>query len=304
MKFFSSLIEFLKKLFGGSSSPATTTTTTTETTDSTVTDTTTTRGRKKLALCMGINDWPGSSNDLRGCVNDARAWKKMLSETYGFSVRLLLDSNVNKRNVKSEFLGMIREALPGDHLAVTYSGHGSSVPDYSGDEPDGRDETWYVYDGHITDDEFRAIISELKDGVTLTIISDSCHSGTVTRSFISTMSDEEFYSVPRYMPPEDDMDSILVNSLPVKKAIFLPEENMKEVLLTGCQSHEYSYDAYFNGKHMGAFSHNALLILRDNPKITYKDFYKKLRTKLPSSRYPQTPSLEGNIQMKASIMFE
>jgi hypothetical protein len=95
-----------------------------------------------------------------------------------------------------------------------------------------------------------------------------------------------------------------LGALPVKKAVFTPQEDMQEVLLTGCKSSEYSYDAYFNGRHMGAFSHYALLVLRDNHNITYKDFYKKLRTNLPSSRYPQTPQLEGSAANKDSLMFQ
>ncbi len=26
------------------------------------------------ALCIGINDYPGTQNDLSGCVNDAQDW--------------------------------------------------------------------------------------------------------------------------------------------------------------------------------------------------------------------------------------
>jgi len=28
----------------------------------------------KKALCIGINDYPGTQNDLSGCVNDANDW--------------------------------------------------------------------------------------------------------------------------------------------------------------------------------------------------------------------------------------
>ena len=30
------------------------------------------------ALCVGINDYPGSNMDLAGCVNDARDWQALL----------------------------------------------------------------------------------------------------------------------------------------------------------------------------------------------------------------------------------
>ena len=46
----------------------------------------------------------------------------------------------------------------GPTLIVWYSGHGSYVTDFSGDEVDGVDETLYVYDGHVKDYELTAIL--------------------------------------------------------------------------------------------------------------------------------------------------
>ena len=36
----------------------------------------------RKALCVGINDYPGNESDLRGCVNDARAWAELLVERF------------------------------------------------------------------------------------------------------------------------------------------------------------------------------------------------------------------------------
>ena len=33
----------------------------------------------KRALCMGINNYPGTHMDLSGCVNDARDWAAELT---------------------------------------------------------------------------------------------------------------------------------------------------------------------------------------------------------------------------------
>ena len=46
----------------------------------------------KKALCIGINDYPGTANDLSGCVNDANDWVAELT-TRGFAVQKLLDSS-------------------------------------------------------------------------------------------------------------------------------------------------------------------------------------------------------------------
>ena len=114
--------------------------------------------------------------------------------------------------------------------------------------------------------------------------------------------DENNYAKPKFMPPEDDIEATMLASLPVKSR-KPTEEDMKEILVSGCLPTEYSYDAWFNGRPMGAFSHNSLLILRDNPNLTYNEFYKKLRQRLPSSKYPQTPQLEGSKANKNSKMF-
>jgi hypothetical protein len=40
-------------------------------------------------------------------------------------------------------------------LLLTYSGHGGQIPDVNGDEEDGKDVTWVLYDRQLVDDEFR-----------------------------------------------------------------------------------------------------------------------------------------------------
>ena len=65
---------------------------------------------------------------------------------------------------------------------LTYSGHGSQVPDKNGDETeDGYDETWVLYDRQLVDDELYALWSKFAAGVRIVVLSDSCHSGTAIR---------------------------------------------------------------------------------------------------------------------------
>jgi hypothetical protein len=117
------------------------------------------------------------------------------------------------------------------------------------------------------------------------------------------MSIEDRYCKARYMPPQDDNEAFSMSALPVKRSFAYPEEGMNHILLAGCSSTEYSYDASFNGVPMGAFSHNALIILRDNPNITHRDFFAILKTRLPSSAYPQTPQLECKEEFKDTKFF-
>ncbi|MDP2198878.1 MAG: caspase family protein, partial [Sulfurimicrobium sp.] len=49
----------------------------------------------KNALCIGINDYPGTQNDLSGCVNDANDWAEEMNSR-GFTVTQLLDSQAKR----------------------------------------------------------------------------------------------------------------------------------------------------------------------------------------------------------------
>jgi len=243
----------------------------------------------KKALCVGINNYPGTSSDLKGCVNDANDWTDLLRE-YGFTVEKLLDSQGTRTNIKNKLSDLVNQAGADDVIVFTYSGHGTSVYDLDGEEGDGYDEALSVYDGTLKDDELREIIKDIHPDASLVVISDSCFSGTVTR----VLSE----GTPRYMPPEKVLGG------GVKQRLFYPESGMDEVLISGCSDREYSYDAYINGRYNGAMSRYAIDTIRANKTATYEEFYSNLRSLLPSGSFPQTPQLEGNTGHKGSLLFE
>ena len=91
---------------------------------------------KKLALCIGINDYPGTGSDLSGCVNDANDWAAVLKQN-GFTVAKLLNSAATKKAILTSMKGMVSTVAKGDSIVIQYSGHGTYIPDQDGDEPDG-----------------------------------------------------------------------------------------------------------------------------------------------------------------------
>ncbi len=146
------------------------------------------------ALLTGINNYKYIS-DLRGCINDVRDVQKLLAEEFGFSsanIRVLTDEQVTKERVLKEWKWLLAGAKRGDQLVFHYSGHGSQIADKDGDEDDGVDELICLYDmdfddpqTYLLDDELREMTSRVPDGVNLTIIFDSCHSGTATRMLLA-----------------------------------------------------------------------------------------------------------------------
>ena len=243
----------------------------------------------RRALTIGINNYPGTINDLNGCLNDCENWSKMLNAC-GFHVTKLQDSEATRENILNALSDIIGRSTFGDYVVFTYSGHGSQKLDYSGDELDGYDETLYVYDGHLVDDELREILNYAQPGVHITVILDSCHSGTATRK-----ANPALQRKIRFFPTQ-----YIRGDVPCKKK-FLSEESMIETLLTGCKDNEYSCDAYINGSWQGAFSHYALKTLND--EFSYKDWHSAIRLHLPNSNYPQSPQLEGSTENKNRIVF-
>ena len=105
------------------------------------------------------------------------------------------------------------------------------------------------------------------------------------------------------MPPKDDIDALRTDLVPIRRRMLYPESDMREALLTGCNALEYSYDAYINGRYNGAMTAKSIALIRDDPTMTYKTFHDKLRELLPTTRYPQSPQLEGSKENKNRALF-
>ena len=259
----------------------------------------------KRALCIGINDCPGTKSDLSGCVNDAKDWAADLGQR-GFIVTSMHDAQATKAAMTAGIRGVISGAKLGDTVVITYSGHGTWVPDKSGDEPDGRDEGLCPYDigtaGPLLDEDLRALIDGRASGVKLILIADSCHSGSVNRGSEQPLDASE--PRPRYLPPEAWMDA---EALP--RARLAPTRvtgSLRsaggDLLMAGCQDKEYSWDTKFKGRPNGAFTYYALKALHERSPANYQAWYDAVREYLPGS-VNQTPQIAAADDMKRAAVF-
>ena len=256
---------------------------------------------KKTALCIGINDYPGTGSDLRGCVNDARDWHAEL-ERRGFQSTLMLDKKATRQGMAGEMQRLIGDAKYGDVLVITYSGHGTWVPDADGDEPDRRDEALVPWDireaGPLLDDDLFEVFSERERGVRLVMISDSCHSGTVARFAPHPLDGQRGRT--RFLAPASFLSQAAQAAAErVAGSISRSKSRSTALLLAGCRDTEYSYDAEFNNKPNGAYTYVALQALKNLPaNATYRDWHKAICLQLPSPTYPQSPGLAGTSAQK------
>ncbi|MBK9738446.1 MAG: caspase family protein [Actinobacteria bacterium] len=74
--------------------------------------------------------WPGT---LSACENDARAMQSV-AQSLGYSTSLLLTEAATSRKVVAAITKAAASMVAGDIFWLTYSGHGSQVPDRNGDE--------------------------------------------------------------------------------------------------------------------------------------------------------------------------
>jgi hypothetical protein len=263
----------------------------------------------KRALCVGINDYPVEDADLNGCVNDAKAWAALLVEHFGFepaSITMLLDGEATRGRILDELDRLLTDARKGDVLVFTNSSHGTYVADADGNETR-YDEAMCPYDmtdGLIVDDDLRTRFAALPAGVRLTVISDSCFSGSVTRGDpIETPDDRRRRFVDPAVLSRHSIEGVRVKAQPRRRDLH-PQRNMREVLLTGCRDNQYSYDARFDGQYHGAMTYFALQIIREaNYQLSYQDLWKELVVRLEDEGYDQQPQVEGRSANKRRQLF-
>jgi hypothetical protein len=147
-------------------------------------------GRRR-ALLIGIN-YRGTKATLKGCINDATNMRNtLLQQGYpndGSHMVLLTDESNNRNyqptgaTILRAMQWLVQGASEGDVLFFHFSGHGAQVPDTTGHESDGMNETILPVDyknKQLTDDElWGSLVYPLPSGVRLMAIMDCCHSGT------------------------------------------------------------------------------------------------------------------------------
>jgi hypothetical protein len=238
-------------------------------------------------------NWDGK---LRYCVEDSKAMENITTEQGYIKTTSLHNETATRRKVKEAILDMADTCYDGDILVLTFSGHGGSLPDKNDDEDDLVDETWCLYDGEIIDDELNDLYARFEEGVRIFVISDSCHSGSVTR-YTQEKADALFEqmivesgltrkSMPNhearisYLKHKDKYDTILQ-----KNYSDLAEVKASIKLLSGCQDNQKSYE----GEDHGILTIKILEIWDDGWfKGNYEQFHKRIVAEMPDY---QTPNL-------------
>lgn len=225
------------------------------------------REGSKKAVLIGLN-YTGTTAALKGCINDATRMKETLEKKYLYqNVTIFTDQNLSEDN---NILEILEKLVTSDEktLFFQYSGHGMQIQDNNGDEADGKDEALYsVCDTIVRDDDINERIRKVKKDVTMIIVVDACHSGTVV-----------------------DLPYQLVGN-EVKK-VNNTEIVGDIVYISGCKDTQTSADISSAFTAYGAMS-NALqkVITELSPSTTWRVLIDKLNKELRKERQSQIPQL-------------
>lgn len=265
-----------------------------------------------ISLHIGLNKIDkkhyGSDYPLAGCINDAKdmlaiARQKQYDESY-----ILIDEAGTYEHITSRLAAAAKKLKKGDTFFITYSGHGAYVPDTNNDELDGKDETWCLYDRMILDDELAAYWSKFKTGVRIFMVSDSCHSGTVSRAIKKDGTLDESLDTLRTRLIKDGPKifakhkSLYNNASSAHSTAGKSKIKAAVILLSGCQDNQTSLD----GDKNGLFTEKMLKVYKKGKFAgNYAQLLREVLKLMPSN---QTPNyyLSGarNIAFESSRPFE
>lgn len=141
----------------------------------------------KKALLVGIN-YVNSDIKLNGCINDIVNMETVLKTKYNYDHITMLRDDVTDpkllpthNNILVALRQIMLDSKDCSEIWIHYSGHGSKVRDFNGDEISGYDSVIvpsdYLSSGVIVDDDLYKIIQSSKCKTIL--LFDSCNSGTV-----------------------------------------------------------------------------------------------------------------------------
>lgn len=218
---------------------------------------------KGISIHIGVHHFDSShygyEGTLESCPKDAMDMQE-IADSQNFESTLLLTEEATRDNVKNAIQEASEQLEEGDMLFLSYSGHGGTLPDENQDEGanDYADETWCLYDGQLLDDELLQLWSLFAEGVRVFVISDSCHSGTVTKAAPSPEEQAQSKAQIKAIPYSKARDIYIQNKSFYRKIaeetpMTMPKDiNCTVKLFAGCQDTEFSY--MFEGAENSTFT--------------------------------------------------
>ena len=231
---------------------------------------------------------------LDGAVGDMEAMKVLLMDKFGFregDIKTLTNQEATADEILSAIQKhLIDSAQPGDVSLFYYAGHGSLMRNLSTPKPSGYDSTivpadWWRGTPDIRDKELARLFHKaVRKGIALTIIADSCHSGSLLRGGLKVREvpgDTGFYVED---PPDRD---------PAGHTLPNPEEE-GALVLSAAQDYQSAAEIATDSGWHGVFTWALLQILRYSPENEpMSRIFERVRALVQSEEPVQEPVMAG-----------
>lgn len=242
---------------------------------------------QKLALLIGINQYPAAITSLQGCLTDIAMQHELLVHRYGFKsqdIRIIADRRPitseqekdilpTRQNIIAAFQKhLIAQAEPGDIVVIHFSGHGAQLKPHPTRDQNNPITTLVPNDRTTTDGIVPDISEEtlfyLKEQINtenITLILDSCYSGGALRGNavkVRFLNDRPNLKGSASLSPEElDLQKELKAKLQQSRStdLSLLRQNSKGIMIGAVQSNQLALDAIYgegsNQFHAGAFTY-------------------------------------------------
>lgn len=132
----------------------------------------------RAALHIGVGNDPRFSPLPK--VEEAIERIVHVSAHSGMDHQVVLREQQATREAVRNNVGWIAANLsPTGLFVLSFAGHGGQIPDSGGEEADGKDETWHLWQADLVDDEIGGMLSLFPVSARIVVVSDSCHSGGI-----------------------------------------------------------------------------------------------------------------------------
>jgi len=256
---------------------------------------------KKRALIVGISQYTPLLPDLLSAAFEAREWRDLLMQVYGFARRnivMLVDKTATRSTIKDRFLWLLGDSRPGDQLVFIFCGHGVRTPraDSAGDCVDLQDEGLVPYPAGAADPRDVALFDD-----DLTAL--YCSIGIAPRARPTFIFDCCYSTGLDFAKPEQTRRALV---LPVDPAHDRSPENVLRFTMQGARAvgctgplvvastgeYDEASEVPQENRKRSLFSSLAIDALRRNPALTYQDLVSSVALDMEFAR--QKPSLTGD----------
>jgi metacaspase-1 len=248
---------------------------------------------------------------LEGPVADVYAMRDLLVNTYDFKkpstnlserdnddIQILINENATADRILTLLkTHLIDKAKPGDISVFYFAGHGSRITNSLSEKPGHLDVTIVPADYElgvpaIRDKELARIYRQVPDGVSLTVIQDSCHSGGGARGVTPSLHSRDLPDDPSrtVSDPPDERNG---------KPLPYPDQQKNPVLiLAASQADQLALEMHMGDDvgYRGVFTYALVKTLQSS--VTHErvdEIFRKLRANMGMDKQEPVVSGQGRL---------